>query len=226
MASDRPESAPLLSVRGEASLEAPPEVADLAIAITARDTSRERVLERLAARNDECLAVLRGYGDALAKIDTSALAIYPELKPGARREQVRAYRGSVRIDVAVVDFTILGELIGRVSDADLTTVSGPWWRLRPDSPVRRRVREEAARDAIVRAREYAEAIGSRLTGLVELADQGLAMDAGRPHPHAAPMALAARAAASEPPAFDLEPQTQVVEARVEARFTIAQPQGL
>lgn len=222
-------SPPLLSVRGEATLEVPPEIVQLTITITARDPRRERALELLSMRNEECLRMLEGYGEAVERVETSGLAVYPELRPSGRREQVRAYRGTVRLDVSVVDFAILGDLAARAADGELTTLSGPWWRLRRDSPVHRRVRQEAARDAIARAREYAEAVGGRLTGLVELADEGLTAEPRPPRPFAGPFAAAvarSHAEAAEPPPIELEPQVQVVHARVEARFTMSPPEGL
>jgi uncharacterized protein len=93
------------------------------------------------------------------------------------------------------------------------------------------VRQDAARDAIARAREYAEAVGGRLTGLVELADVGLTTDRRQPAMFAAPMggpapAMARSGEAYEPPPIDLEPQVQVVHAGVEARFTMSPPEGL
>ena len=144
---------------------------------------------------------------------------------------MRAYRGTVRVDVTVVDFTILGDLVARAADGEMTTLAGPWWRLRHDSQVHRRVRQDAARDAIARAREYAEAVGGHLTGLVELADVGLTTEGRAPAMFAAamPAPAAARARAGEayePPPIDLEPQVQVVHARVEARFAMSPPEGL
>jgi uncharacterized protein YggE len=222
-------SPPLLSVRGEATLEVPPEIVQLTITIAARDPRRERVLELLAKRNEECLRLLEGYGEGVERVETSGLAVYPEVRPSGRREQVRAYRGTVRLDVTVVEFAILGELVARAADGEMTMVSGPWWRLGPDSPAHRRVRQEAARDAIARAREYAEAVGGHLTGLVELADEGLTTEGRPPRTFAGPMAAAAarsHAEAPEPPPIELEPQVQVVHARVEARFTMSPPEGL
>src|SRR5260370_7159817 len=55
----------------------------------------------------------------------------------------------------------------------MVAVTGPGWPLRPGSQVYREVRLAAARDATQRAREYAEAFGGRVTGLVEAADTGL-----------------------------------------------------
>jgi len=222
-------SPPLLSVRGEATLEVPPEIVQLTITVTARDPKRERTLEMLSKRNHECIELLQGYGEAVERVETSGLAVYPELRSSGRHEQVRAYRGTVRLDVTVVDFGVLGDLVARAADGEMTTVSGPWWRLRRDSVVHRRVRQDAARDAIARAREYAEAVGGHLTGLVELADVGLTTEGRQPNVLAASLARTAnggRGGAPEPPPIDLEPQVQVVHARVEARFTMSPPEGL
>jgi uncharacterized protein len=223
------EAAPLLSVCGEVTLEVPPEIVELTITCAARDPKRERALELLAKRNEQCLALLKSYGDAVEKIETSSVAVHPALGFFfGRKEKVRAYWGRVRVKVTITGFAVLGDLIARMSDQDMTALEGPWWKLRHDSPVHRHVRQEAARDAIVRAREYAEAVGARLLSLVELADEGLTTEAPAPRAHAAPAsaALRTRSTVSEPAPIDIEPQAQVVHARVEARFTISTPEAI
>jgi uncharacterized protein YggE len=120
----------------------------------------------------------------------------------------------------VTDFTVLGELLLRLADQDQTSVSGPWWALRPGSPVHREARRAAIADAIVRGREYADALGARVTGLVEVADTG--MSAGGA-PRAMALALRGSADSGAVPALDLDPQRQTVSATVEARFRISEP---
>src|SRR5258708_31069110 len=56
---------------------------------------------------------------------------------------------------------------------EMVGVAGAGGRVRTGSQVYREVRLAAARDATQRAREYAEAFGGRVTGLVEAADTGL-----------------------------------------------------
>jgi uncharacterized protein YggE len=123
------------------------------------------------------------------------------------------------------DFTTLGELTTRLADLDLTRVDGPWWALRPDSPVHRQARQQAVHEAVQRAREYAEALGTTLAALVELADIGAenaqtyAAPAGRMRSRALMGGVAEDTAAS----LDLEPERQQVYAQVNARFTMAPP---
>jgi len=219
--------APLVSVRGEATIETEPEIATLVVVVAARDRDRRRTLDRLAERNDACLRLVREYGAAIENVESSRFTVIPELRDG-RGERIRSYRGVVRVHVTVTDFAALGDLASRLSDQELITVEGPSWRLRRDSPVYARARREAARAAVARARDYTEALGARLTGVVELADVGLGTDERL----AAPAGVGfggppvPGGAAPAPPPIALEPETQVVSARVEARFTMSQPDDL
>ena len=176
-----PAGAPLVSVRGEATIETDPEIATLVAVVAARDRDRRRTLDRLAERNNDCLKLVTAYGDAIENVESRHLTVLPELRDG-RGEKVRSYRGVVRIHVTVTDFAVLGELTTRLSDQELITVEGPSWRLRHDSSVYARARREAARAAVARARDYAEALGARLIGVVELADVGLSTDVRTPPP--------------------------------------------
>src|SRR5205809_6694974 len=158
-------SGPVVAVRGESVSEVDPEIATCAVTVSARDKDRQETLRRLTARVDAVRAVLDGYAGAIEKRETSGLSVYPETRPSS--ERVRGYRGTVTTTITVTDFTVLGELLLRLADQDQTGVSGPQWGLRPGSPAHREARRAAVDDAGARAHEYAEALGARLTGLLE-----------------------------------------------------------
>ncbi|HVF03785.1 MAG TPA: SIMPL domain-containing protein [Frankiaceae bacterium] len=221
---------PLVSVRGEAVLEVEPETAQLAVAVGARDKHRDDTLRRLDERSAAALALVASFGDAVERVETDSVRIGPEFKDGRGHERIAGYSAVVRHTLTVVDFTRIGDLVARLAELELVDVAGPWWALRRDSPVHREARVAAARDAVQRAREYAAALGSRLTTVVELADTGLLGESAAetprmPAPQAAvPMrAMSASVAAPAPPTLDLEPARQVVRARVEARFRMTAP---
>lgn len=220
-------AAPRIAVRGEARLEVDPEIARIGVSVAARGKDRRTALDDLTRRNAAVLDLIKTYGDAVERLETGSFSITPELKDKGRGERVHAYHGSVRITAELTDFTALGELTTRLADLDLTHVDGPWWALRPDSPAYREARQRAVREAVQRAREYAEALGTSLVALVELADIG-AENAPPAYPPApgGRMRSMAYAAAEESTAapLDLEPQRQRVHAQVNARFTMAPPQ--
>ncbi|MFG2058223.1 SIMPL domain-containing protein [Micromonospora sp. NPDC048930] len=209
--------APVVAVRGEAYREVTPELARFTVTATARDRDRETTLARLAERAAAVRVLLDGAEPAVTRRETGQLRVWPETRRSG--ERVVAYHGSVSTTVTVDNFTTLGELMLRLADQEQVEVAGPWWSLRPESPAYREARHAAIADALARAREYAEALGARVTALLELADTG---------PSAAPP-MVARAAFAKggpggaPPELELDPQPQPVQAAVEARFTISEP---
>jgi uncharacterized protein len=220
-----PAENPVISVRGEAMLVVDPEIADIFISFFAQARDRREAFERLVKRNDEVLTLVRSYGDAVEHFASGGLSVVPELRKG-RDEKIRSYRGSAQVNVTVADFSVLGELIARLSELETVTLNGPFWRLRQKSPVYRDARTRAVSEALARARDYAAALGCRVVGLIELADIGMSAPpprAARPLMAAMSAPLAGAAPAAEPPMLDLEPQQQTVHANVEARFHATQP---
>ncbi|MEV5378756.1 SIMPL domain-containing protein [Streptomyces nondiastaticus] len=211
---------PRVSVRGEARLEVDPEIAHINIAVTARNTDRTTTLDDLTRRNTRALDLIKSYGDAVERIETGLITVAPQFANKGRHERVHSYQGSVYLTATLNDFTILGELTTGLADLPLTEITGPWWSLRPDSPAHREARRLAVQEAVQRAREYADALGARLTALLELADDG-AEHMG--YPGTARGGYGAAGAAAEPE-LDLEPQRQTVHAQVNARFTMTPPQ--
>jgi len=214
---------PVISVRGEATLEVEPEIAVVWVAVQARDASRQRAVELLAKRTGDVSSTIKGFGDAVEKLESQPVNVQPVFKDAKPREKISGYYARGGFTVTVRDFAVLGELVTGLADSDLVTVNGPDWRLRPDSPVYRTARIAAAKDATTRAGEYAEAFGGRINGLVEAADTGLLAPQTRNMGFAATR-VASSAAGYEAPAFDFEPAKQTVTAQVEARYTMTAPQ--
>jgi uncharacterized protein YggE len=218
-------NAPVVAVRGEVVREVRPEIARISVTVGARDKDRQATLSRLTRRADALRNLLDGFGEAIERRETGGLVVRPE--PKRSGERVAAYHGSVHTTVITADFTILGELVLRLADQDQTAVAGPWWELRPASPVYREARRAAIADAVTRAREYADAVGARLGRLLEIADEGLsAQPVAGPARTAGGQMVRAAMLAEAAPELDLDPQRQTVHAAVEARFTITEPTKL
>ncbi|MGW1291422.1 SIMPL domain-containing protein [Streptomyces sp. NPDC002533] len=219
-------TAPRVTVRGEAHLEVDPEIARIAVTLTARNTGRRTTLDDLNRRNTTTLDLIKGYGDAVEKLETGTLTIRPELARHGRGERIRAYHGSIQLTATLNDFTVLGEIVARLADQELTRVDGPWWALRPASPHHAAARRQAVQEALQRAREYAEALGTRIGALLELGDTGAvggATFAAASYGGAMPFRSARAETAEDAAPVDLEPVRQSVDAQVEASFTLVPP---
>src|SRR5918995_2847622 len=141
---------PIVAVRGEATHEVPAEVVRFSVTVAARDKDGQATLTRLAERAEAVRSLIDGYGVAIERRESGALHVSPQIKRSG--EKVVAYSGSVSTTVTVADFAVLGELMLRLADQDQTSVNGPWWELRPGSPVHREVRRGAGGAAIPRGR--------------------------------------------------------------------------
>jgi uncharacterized protein len=213
---------PVISVRGEANLEVEPEIAIVWVLVQARDADRHRAVELLARRSGAVSSTIKGFGEAVEKLESQPVNVQPVFKDGKVRERISGYLAQAGFTATVKDFAVLGEFVTGLADGEMVSVTGPDWQLRPGSPVYRAARLAAAQDATRRAGEYAEAFGGRITGLVEAADSGLLA------PQPRHMGFTARAASAagggyEGPSFDFEPAKQTVTAQIEARYTMTEP---
>ncbi|SFF79671.1 SIMPL domain-containing protein [Blastococcus tunisiensis] len=209
---------PQVVVRGEAVLQVEPEIADVWVTVRVRARDRQTALERCRAAQERVSAVAAEAADAVESLETTGASVHLEVRDRrAPGEPVATV--STRLTVARLD--AVGDLVvalGRLDDVD---VSGPTWRLRPDSPAVERARLEAVTDAVRRARQYAAAFGARVTGLLEVSDAGLGGGGLRV---AAPMASMARFESDELQ-LDLTPPRQEVHGAVEVRFAMSEPDG-
>jgi uncharacterized protein YggE len=213
------ERLPIVVARGEAVREVPPEQAVVTVQSESKGRSRESVLERLTERSAAIGAVLDQFTAAIERRESAGLHIRPQLK--RRGEEVLAYHGSIATRVIVTDFTVLGDLVLRLGGEELTTVSGPWWQLRPDTRAGAEVRRAAVADALERAAEYAAAVGAQVDRLVEITD---AFGEGGYGIVAGGGASAFRAKGAEDgPSLELEPELQTVQAQVRVTVTISEP---
>jgi uncharacterized protein len=217
---------PVLAVRGEAVREVDPEIARIEVSVAAVDSHQAKTLQLLNDRAAAVDKVLASFSDVIEKTETSGFRVSPQLTRRVGRGPASAYHGAVYHVITVAGFDRLGELMARLAEQDQIEVGGPWWELRPGSPVHGQVRIMAVRDAVRRARDYAAALGSELASLVELADARLLSDSrGQPGVTALAAGLPRRKRTPVPEEFsiDLVPEKQVVRATVEARFTIGEP---
>jgi uncharacterized protein YggE len=206
---------PQVVVRGEAVLLVEPEIAEVGVTVRVRARDRESALLRCSARQAQVAEVVRAGGDAVEADETAGMAVYPEWRDGGPEESVATVH--TRLTVGRLD--AVGELVVALARLDDVEVSGPAWRLRPDSPAVERARLTAVRDAVHRARQYAAAFGAELTALLEVSDAGLSGGGVRV---AGAMAAMARFEGSEP-RLDLTPARQEVHGAVEVRFAMSQP---
>lgn len=207
----------LVTVRGEAELSCPPDLATIAATVHRTGPDADRVRRGLAEASNRIRAIVEEQLAALERHSTFGLHVGPVFTGrGARR--ISSYRGSLSTELVVADFAALPTLIAAVSALDGAQVDGPWWSLRRTNPVYRQVRIAAIEEARQRAADYAAAFDATLGPLVEVSD--LEGSLGAPRMMKTAFAMEASRGGGEPE-LDLEPAEQRVSAQVTVRFQLA-----
>src|SRR5215216_2180534 len=162
-------SAPLVTVRGEAQLEGPPDLATLTLTLHASGDSAERTRSQLAEGSTTVSQLLRQFEAAIERSSTSAVHVSPVFN---RRTpaKITGYQGTFSTQIVVADLESLSPLVLALTELHNSQIDGPWWSLRPDNPMLREVRLAAIADARRRAEDYAAAFGATVSELVEVSD--------------------------------------------------------
>lgn len=226
----------VISVRGEATATVDPDLATvhLGLSVTA-DNKSEASLQagRLLEGAISGLAAMGGQARS-AQTDkhpltwaTTSVSSHPEFKhdpgQGPMAPTGKTVAGA-QMEVRVRDFELLPALQAVLDDHQHLQTYSVGWHVDPDNPAWRLVRTEAIKDAIIRGRDYANALGGELSGIQHLADTGLLAGADHspaPRPLAGRPAGARRPPTGGPQPPPLDPLPQVVSAIVEARFIAA-----
>jgi uncharacterized protein YggE len=205
--------APLVTVRGEAQLEGPPDLAAITSTLHASGESSERTRAQLAEGSASVAALLRQFDTAVERTSTSGVHVFP-LFSRRTPPKITGYQGRFSTQIVVADLDSLSPLVLALTALPNSQVDGPWWSLRADNPMYREARLAAIADARRRADDYAAAFGTAVADLVEVSDLNTAFGAVRE------MRAFAMGGAAEDAAFEFEPATQSVSGQVTVRFSL------
>jgi uncharacterized protein YggE len=206
--------APLVTVRGEAQLEGPPDLATVMLTLHASADSPERTRAQLAEGSAKIAQLLLRFEAALERSSTSGVHVFPIFN---RRtpSKITGYQGTFSTQIVVADLDALSPLVLALTELPNSQVDGPWWSLRPDNPMYREARLAAIVDARRRADDYAAAFGTAVADLVEVSDLNTGLGGGVREMRAFAMAKGADDAA-----FEFEPAVQSVSGQVTIRFSL------
>ena len=208
---------PIVTVRGEAQLDVPPDLATLAFTVHSTGDSVETPRTELAKASAQIRDMLADHARAIERSSTSGLHVAPIF---SRRggTKITGYRGSFSTQIVVHDFDMLSALIFALTPLPNSQIDGPWWSLRPDNAAFRKVRLDAITDARRRADDYAAAFGASVADLVEVSDLETGFLSGREM-----RTFAMAKGVADEVDFELEPATQTVSGQVTVRFALSTP---
>ncbi|MFJ9391979.1 SIMPL domain-containing protein [Nocardioides sp. NPDC101246] len=220
----------LIKVRGSHSVEVPPERGVVTAEVRFDGPAPEPVMERLQRSLHGVRAELERLEQegaierfVVQRVRTSAER--PWHQEGKRLPLV--HRASVGLQAEFLDFPALATWVGRTAGDGGLTIHQVSWQLTKVSrlKVEREVRQEAVRQAKVRAQDYADALDLGPVVVRSINDVGVSHEVAYA---SAPMALSKQAAKTwgadeAAPDLAFDPDDITVYAEVEAAFTVAAP---
>ncbi|MGJ4963857.1 SIMPL domain-containing protein [Bradyrhizobium sp. HKCCYLRH3061] len=180
---------PAITVSGEASVTAPPDLAQIDAGVASDAKTAREAAEANNAAMAKVLQALKSAGIADKDYQTSRLSIQPQYaqnRPG--QPAVTGYRASNRVTIKVHDVAKVASVIDTMVGAGANDVGNIYFSVAEPSKLLDQAREKAVADARRKAEIYAKAAGVTLGQPLNIAEDGAPAPVFRAKTFAAPMA--------------------------------------
>lgn len=161
---------PIVSVTGVGSVGAVPDAAVLNVAVTGRDATVARALSLMTEAHASALAALAGLGIGEDRVGTAGMGLHQV--HDHRREAPGDFVADHALRVRIAEVERAGPVIASLADAcgDRFRLDHVELVVDDPEPARRRARQLAVADALVKAEELAVAAGGRVGRILELVE--------------------------------------------------------
>lgn len=175
----------LVSVRGEARRTVPPDSVAIAGTVASTRGSKAEAARAAASALADLTADLAALGGIALGVDTARRPLTWSAHSASTREELAHDKqtgqhgptgrvvATVALMITVRDFDLLDELGGRVIAHEAISAHEVSWRVDWDNPGWQDVRAATIQAAIGKGRDYAAALGGRLSTVEHIADPGL-----------------------------------------------------
>ena len=196
----RTQSDPTVTVRGVGIARVRPDGVQIGLTVRHRAEASDEALAEAARQAEALEELFREFGIDEGRWVTAWLGLqeWTEWEESSRRETLRGYIATSRVEVSLPDTGSVGKLLAEAAARAEPTVDGPRWEVAPDNPAQGEARRLAMVDARRRAEAYAEAAGLELGPIVEVAEVGAERTGGAMRMATHAVALAGGAAAEMP----------------------------
>jgi uncharacterized protein YggE len=164
----------MISVTGEATMSAPPDLAQIDGGVTSEAKTAREASDANNNAMGKVLLALKGAGIEEKDFQTSRLSLQPESAPnrgGGGPATIVGYRASNRVTVKLRDVSKLANVIDAMVGAGANDIGGISFRVSNASKLLDDAREQAIADARRKAEIYAKAAGVTLGAPLSIAEE-------------------------------------------------------
>lgn len=163
-----------LTVTGEGQVSAPPDRAVMIIAAEVQAEDAAVAQQEVSTRIGAAIEALLRLGVVHADLQTVGLSVAPVYADEkGRRGRAIAYRASNALRVVVTELDRMGALIDAAMSSGLNRIDHIAFELSDEDALRERALQEAARQALSRARALAASLGLELREPLEVSEGGV-----------------------------------------------------
>lgn len=166
------ESAGVITVTGEASIPATPDMATVSLGVTTEGATAAEAMAANSAALNAVLGRLKAAGIEERDMQTSNLSLSPNWVgyDSGQTPTISNYVASNMLNVRVRDLAALGGVLDASIADGVNTLNGITFELAEPRPVMDEARKAAVADAKVRAELYAAAAGVALGNVVSISE--------------------------------------------------------
>lgn len=210
------ERIPTLSLSGEGSAEAQPELATVQVGVAVTAKVAKDALAENSRLLTAALNAAKESGIEPRDLQTSGLALRPDIVRAEKwpHREVIGYQVNNVVTLRVRDISKLGGLLDRLVVLGINDIRSINFSVANPAPLIEQARAEAIKDAMRKAEKYAEAANLRIVRVLDITESGVETPSPRP-------LVLTRAASAPRPDVPIEAGELVYRARVNAVFEIA-----
>lgn len=208
-----------ISVIGEATGSAPPDMAVVRFSVVSRNQDPEKARSANAEAAKAAMDVVRELIEDERRMRLESLRLHPEQEydPETRRSREQGYEAVRDIVVEVEDLEKVPELVARIVQKGANRLNSVSYELRNQENVRNDALVQAVLNARQKATLMAEIVGTSLGRVTRIAEQGTGTPAPVMRQERMERMAVSRSAAPEPDAYSVGE----IEIRVQVDVTFA-----
>ena len=186
-------------VAGDSIVQAQPDTAIVTISVVTQSRRAIDAQQENATKTDAVVRALKASAGAGAEVKTSGYSVQPmRVYKENQPPTITGYEVRNTVTVTMNELNKLGTVLDAASQAGSNDISGVAFTLRQDRQARDRALSEATREAVSKAQLIAQALGGRVTRIVEVQEEGFQLRPPQPMFQSAEGMMAQRANVATP----------------------------
>jgi len=173
----KPNRTTKVTVAGEAFTKAEPDAAVLVLSVVTQSPQAITAQQENARKSDAVANAIKAIAGSNAEIKTSDYTLQPQYDYRDNRlPKIIGYNARNSVIVTMTDLKSVGAIIDAASSAGANSIDNVSFVLRQTSPARGEALSDATRQAMNKAQAIAQALGGRVSRIVEESESATVME--------------------------------------------------